>query len=129
MIPGVYDLGTYRRGDTLNEKTMKFTQTVGGATTDMDLTNVAIVAMFKKQVPPSSSLLMTRNIPTAPLVMSIANGYITPIDLTAGEIKFEFIVLDLDPGTYDYDVEFTFPSGEVKTYLSGTLIIEEDVTR
>ena len=32
-------------------------------------------------------------------------------------------------GIYKYDVEFTLPDGKVRTYLSGTIRILEDVSR
>ena len=33
------------------------------------------------------------------------------------------------PGVYRYDVEFTLPNGNIRTYLKGTLRISEDTSR
>ena len=35
----------------------------------------------------------------------------------------------LKPGTYRYDVEYTLSGGRVRTYLQGTLDIQEDVSQ
>lgn len=39
------------------------------------------------------------------------------------------ITREMSAGVYKYDVEFTLPDGEVRTYLSGSLRITEDVSR
>jgi hypothetical protein len=38
-------------------------------------------------------------------------------------------IVDIAAGTYVYDMNVTFPSGEVKTYLWGNFIVSEDITK
>ena len=118
MTPGNYDFREHTRGDTLTTVQMTLTQTVNGVTSAINLTGCVIVAMFKKKA----------TLPPA-LTMSTANGYITITNARAGIIRFNPIPLNIDAGQYSYDVEFTFPSGERKTYVAGTLQIENDITR
>lgn len=62
------------------------------------------------------------------------------IDITdpSGGIAFIYIVpedtrdpgnnVDVIPGTYEYDIQYTNASGEIKTLCKGTLKIMQDVT-
>lgn len=38
-------------------------------------------------------------------------------------------VVDIAAGNYVYDMNVTFPSGLVKTYIYGTFLVQEDITR
>lgn len=38
-------------------------------------------------------------------------------------------IVDIAAGTYVYDMNVTFPSGEVKTYLWGNFIVSEDISK
>lgn len=38
-------------------------------------------------------------------------------------------VVNIDAGNYVYDMNVTFPSGLVKTYVWGTFFIQEDITK
>jgi len=38
-------------------------------------------------------------------------------------------IVDIPAGTYVYDMNVTFPSGEVKTYLWGNFIVTEDISK
>ena len=38
-------------------------------------------------------------------------------------------IVDVAAGTYVYDMNVTFPSGEVKTYLWGNFIVSEDISK
>lgn len=37
-------------------------------------------------------------------------------------------LLTLSPGSYVYDLQITYPSGFVRTYLTGTFKVEKDIT-
>ena len=40
----------------------------------------------------------------------------------------KFTPIDFAVGTYYYDVETTFPNGDIKTYVGGTFKVLQDVT-
>lgn len=50
-------------------------------------------------------------------------------DPTAGVLKIMSQSFDMAGGTYLYDIQLTFPNGSVKTYISGTITVSEDVSR
>jgi hypothetical protein len=37
--------------------------------------------------------------------------------------------IDLAKGSYKYDIQFTYDSGVVRTYVSGQFIVIDDITR
>jgi hypothetical protein len=37
--------------------------------------------------------------------------------------------VDVTAGSYVYDMNVTFPSGEVKTYIWGNFIVQEDISK
>lgn len=54
---------------------------------------------------------------------SIGIGGISSNQITLNKI------VDVTAGSYVYDMNVTFPSGEVKTYLWGNFIVSEDITK
>ena len=56
------------------------------------------------------------------------NNGIKIVDAPKGIFQIEPFIIDWEAGEYKYDVETTFPSGEVKTYIRGTVTVEEDTT-
>ena len=60
--------------------------------------------------------------------LSIGNG-ITIIDDELGSFKIDRALSFLDyADIYHYDLEVTFPRGEVKTYMQGTISVKQDVS-
>jgi len=59
--------------------------------------------------------------------ISIGSG-ITVEDLVNGVFVWDSFIMDFAVGTYNYDVEITFASGEVKTYVEGTIAVTQDTT-
>lgn len=120
MIPATFDFGTYSRGDTLAAQSFLM-QLSDGATpptlTPLDITGVSITCMFK----------LDSSLPSA-LTLSTSNGKIILSDPTIGQFRILASVLDIPPGIYYHDIEFVFPSGEIRTFFRGTLIIEQDYT-
>ena len=64
-----------------------------------------------------------------PVRLSTIGDGITVTDAAnGGFVTDKFNLTDWDPGVYYYDIEFTDISGDVFTWVEGTLIVEEDVT-
>lgn len=57
----------------------------------------------------------------------------TPISISIGGVGHNEITLnkivDIEAGNYVYDMNITFPNGMVKTYIWGTFLVQEDITR
>jgi hypothetical protein len=67
----------------------------------------------------------------APIALELSNeldGGITVVDAPNGIFTIDSRIVDLPVGTYKYDIQFTFPSGVVKTYVAGTMTIKEEIT-
>jgi hypothetical protein len=118
MTPGVYDFGVYRSGDTLRETPFQLYYKTGENKNPINLSGCTITCQFRKR-------------PTAPasLTMSNTNYWIQVTNARNGEMLFKNIPLVLTPGLYYHDVQFTFPSGDIRTYIAGTILIESDIAR
>jgi hypothetical protein len=78
----------------------------------------------------STILIQVRTKPTSTdVVLSLVTGTsITIGGVGKNEITLNKIV-DIAAGNYVYDMNVTFPSGLVKTYIWGTFLVQEDITR
>jgi hypothetical protein len=78
----------------------------------------------------STILIQVRTKPTSTdVVLSLVTGTsITIGGVGKNEITLNKIV-NIAAGNYVYDMNVTFPSGLVKTYIWGTFLEQEDITR
>ena len=84
----------------------------------IDLTDADIKAEFKTSIDAA----------TVALTMSTDDDSIEFVDAVAGKIKFAKQVISIAAGTYYFDVQITFPNGDVKTYVNGTMTVIQDIT-
>jgi hypothetical protein len=112
----IVNLEQVRRGDTFRKQTFE----LGYTDTDeaIDLTGCEIRAMFRLGSETGQKYLD----------LSVGDG-ITVDDAEAGEFSFDEInKLSIPAGTYFYDVEITFTTGERYTWFGGTMVVSRDVT-
>jgi len=112
MTPATYNLPDTVKGDTLNSIT--FTMLDG--VTPINLTGYDIKIMFKKY--PTN---------VASKTIEIGSG-ITIVNAAAGQFRIDEFNVTLSVGEYFYDIQFTDPSDEIKTYIAGTFNVLQDVT-
>ena len=109
-IPATYNWNNDTRGDTIPSKTFK-PITVDGV--DVDLTDVDI----RMHVRSSGGSLLAEFTKGNGITLSDTNGFtVEPFKITRYE------------GKAFYDIEFTFPSGVVKTWIAGEILIVKDIT-
>lgn len=60
---------------------------------------------------------------------SVANAGITINAPTLGQFKINQQIIDIAIGNYLYDIQITYSSGVVKTYIKGTFTITQEITR
>lgn len=107
---------THKKGDTFDE--VPFELKVN--TVAVNLTGAVIKMQLRK----------CDNLTTAALSLtSVSSAGITITDATHGKFKINSQIIDIDAYTYVYDIQITLSSGVVKTYVSGTFNIENDITR
>ena len=87
-------------------------------TTPIDLSGSTILVQVRPT--PSSSVVA--------LELSTDDSSIGIGGVDSNQITLNKIV-DIAAGTYVYDMNVTFPSGEVKTYLWGNFIVTEDISK
>ena len=109
MVPGVANYKDFVRGDTINARQFTLTKD----SNPIDLTNCIIKCDF----------VLNKSIQSK----TIGNG-ITLINAALGQFQIDSFVLD-KVGEWHYDIEITFTSGEIKTYIKGVINIESDVTK
>ena len=104
-----------KRGDTFAE--VPFQINKDGI--PLDLTGAIIHMQLRKS--PGSTVYLN--------LTSVANAGITIISALNGSFKINEMILNLEANVYLYDIEITFPSGEVKTWISGQFTVINDITR
>ena len=110
MIPAFKILNPQLKNDTFNG--VRFT-----LSPVTDLTGATIKTQFRKG---SKTNQASKEITTS--------SGITVEDLVNGVFVWDSFIMDLSVGTYYYDVEITFASGDVKTYIEGTMKVTQDTT-
>lgn len=118
-MPAVYNFNVHRRGDTFTG--VDFVMDEEGI--PMDLTG----AVVKVHVRPKADLTVLAfawlTADSSILIAGEDNNIIRLQPLSADFMD------DIDAGIYLFDLEVTFPSGEKITYITGTFIIEDDITK
>lgn len=112
MIPGTYNYGNQYRGDTLNS--IQFTLTTNSL--PLDLTDISIKCQFR--LPFKGKTVKE---------ISVGEGIIVS-NPESGIFNIEPFIVTWDAGLYMYDIEFSYPSGVIKTYIKGTINIISDQT-
>ena len=112
MIPGAYTIQAYRN-DTLQ---LTFTITDGSAI-PIDLNT----ATMKMQI---------RNRPDGDVLQTLTEGDGLTVSGAGNNIVTVSKVISIESGgVYTYDLQATFASGVVTTYVKGNFILFEDVTK
>ena len=114
-LPGRYTIPSAVTGDTfagIPELSIK----VNGAAPTASLASVKM--QFKTEATAS----------TAALELTSASG-ITINDASNWNITIDPFTINLSADNYVYDIEFTDANGDVRTYVTGTWSIVQDVTR
>jgi hypothetical protein len=62
-------------------------------------------------------------------LISTASAGITITDAVAGKFKINTTIINLEANVYLYDIEITFSTGEVRTWVSGQFTVLNDITR
>jgi hypothetical protein len=87
-------------------------------TTPIDLSGSTILIQVRP-APASATIALTLS--TADSSISIGGANRNQITLNKK--------VDVTAGSYVYDMNVTFPSGEVKTYIWGNFIVQEDISK
>lgn len=66
--------------------------------------------------------------PIAMQTLSTENGAISIIDGTNGKFRINPTIINIDGGTYVYDVQINFTDTNIKTYMRGNFTVIPDVT-
>lgn len=68
---------------------------------------------------------------TPDLDLSIENGKMVLEEASdiSSRVSIPVFICKLNPATYQYDLEFTNPEGEVMTFVNGFLPVKNDVTK
>lgn len=111
LRPAQYNVQIWRR-DTWAQT---FSITSNDVAVDLSGCTVLIQVRLK---PASTDVLLTLQTGT-----SITIGGVGKNEITLNKL------VDIPAGNYVYDMNVTFPSGLVKTYIWGSFLVQEDITR
>lgn len=104
-----------KRGDTFDE--VLFELKKDGIA--INLTSATIRMQLRKA--PGGAIFLS--------LTSAGSAGITITDATAGKFKINSTIINLEATVYLYDIEITFASGEVRTWVSGQFTVLNDITR
>ena len=107
---------THTKGDTFNE--VAFEVKKNG--TAINLTGAVIRMQLRKEYSDVSAVLSLTSV--------LADG-ITITNATSGQFKINAQIIDIEVFNYVYDIQFSFQTGEVKTYVKGGFNVTPEVTR
>jgi hypothetical protein len=99
----------YKKGDTWKGRKITF---------PFDLTGVSVLCQFKPDITSDYSTFVFK---------TEDNTILIPLPLT-GEMFFKPRIMNYPVGMYYYDVQLTFPNGDVVSYIPDTLTILQDIT-
>lgn len=114
-----YNFPTHVRGDTVEK--ISFTVSVNGS--PLNLTGATIEMYLRKDANRtlSDGLLLTT-------FTTVDSGGLTVASAVDGEFDFDKQIVDVIPGTHNYDIEITLSDLSVYTYISGEWTITQDIT-
>lgn len=92
--------------------------TITSNTVAVNLTGCTIVIQVRK----------TASASTIDLSLSTTDNSITIGGTNNNQITLKKVV-NIAAGNYLYDMNVTFPSGQVKTYIWGSFFVQEDITK
>jgi hypothetical protein len=111
-----YNLPTHIKGDTFDG--VEFTLILNGS--PIDLTDTQIDMDIRKKTMPKGSRLLR--------ISSLDGGMEILSPPASGVFNIAPQIIDIPEGTYVYDIQFSFPNNEVKTYIAGEWTITQDIT-
>lgn len=112
-----YNLPRHKKGDTFDG--ILFTVTVNG--NPVDLTGAIIEMDIRNPDTEVSVLRLTSDI-------GEGGGITIDANPTLGKFSLDSMIINIPAEVYDYDIQITFTSGIIKTYVGGKWNIEQDVT-
>jgi hypothetical protein len=113
----IVPLQRHRKGDTWLGITLELKD---NDSNPIDLTGVKVLTQFRERKDSKADPV---------LELSTENAGIATINPTTGVITFLKRKIDLNPGTYYYDIQLTFLNGDVQTLFDSTWEIYSDVSR
>ena len=115
-LPQVYDFKPQYKGAWFDGIQLRFTKTVDGITTPLDITGYLFKIDFK--------INETYN---AVWSIEIGTG-ITVVDAVNGIINIDGFSNVSQPRAYVYDLKMTPPNEKVRVYMKGKYVINQNIT-
>ena len=116
-MAATYNIPTQYNGDTFEIIDFKFFEGSAEAGNELDLsTGVPRMAIRRGSV--TGEIVQT---------FTIGDG-LEWVDQDAGHFRTTEFLITWGGGTYYYDLQITYTATLVKTYVKGSIVVEEDVT-
>lgn len=115
MTPQIYPIENQYQGNTFDALTFRFTDGEGNP--------INLSGNVKVSIPFYGGFQFDE----IKKQLTLGDG-VTITDPADGKLQIDAFEIDLEVGTYQYEITITFPSGEIKTYITGTVSIESRKT-
>lgn len=119
MKPGEYNFIDHTAGDTFLGIPFAIYDKSSGTNVPVSLIGAVIKMQIKLN--PKDDIVYKE--------LSTDNSLITIVDAVGGRINIESFNIDFPAGKYFYDIQITFSSGKIRTYIAGTWNILQDITK
>lgn len=116
MLPKLYNFKPLYAGDTWPAIQFKIKRKENETVTPINIDGVAIAMQVRKGE-------------NGPIILEFSNSNgITIIDAANGVFKINSFEVPKINGCFKYDLQFSYPNGEIHTYLYGEMNIKNDIT-
>jgi hypothetical protein len=117
-VAATYNIPTQYNGDTFEIIDFKFFEGSAEAGNELDLSTGGTVKMQVRRGSVTGEVVET---------LMIGSGF-EWVNQSEGHFRTTEFIIDWGGGTYYYDLEIAYSSTLVKTYIKGSIVVEEDVT-
>ena len=108
-----YNIPKHRRGDTW-DGINKIGITINSI--PVNLSGAKVTMQFREDYDAPTALTLSTETSTITVLPDLSSVRVLPV------------IVDIQPATYKYDLQVTFPDKQIKTYLEGTWQIYFDIT-
>jgi|SRR3972149_1228541 len=115
MIPQTSNFPQQYKGNTFKGRQLTITKEVGGVESPIGLKGATITMQFRRTI----GGVVEKN-------FNVGNG-ITITDAPNGVFQIDSFLVDLSQGKYLYDLTITFPDGLIRTYMTGSFEVKQNL--
>lgn len=121
MIPGKHNFVPHKRGDTFNGHSFEIFVKVNEVLTPVNFTGAEILIQVK--ITPESNYILEWSTSNGGVTISGALNNVINMNVKTG------LQMRIDPGIYQYDINVLLSNGVTNTYVEGTFVVVNNISK